>query len=140
MTGLRYPPGSWERLVGELALNNQAQRAQLALSYSQEMGNAEAPARLGVRLLEDVVRSVGGWKDLGIAGATGVFPLAAHPTVLKSLGVGYDILSKNDPTFVARATKAFDLYVQTAPADDPDLPAVRARLLRLRGNPPAAGN
>jgi hypothetical protein len=113
-------------------------RAQLALSYSQEMGDAEAPARLGVKLLEDVLRLTGGSKVLGIAGEPNLAPLAAHPTVLKSLGVGYDILSQKDPAFVARAANAFDLFVKNASADDTDLPAVRARLLRLHGNPPAA--
>ena len=52
--------------------------------------------------------------------------------------MGYDILSQKDPTFVARAAKAFEMFVQTASPDDPDLPAARARLLRLRGNPAAA--
>jgi hypothetical protein len=135
---LRFPPGSWEHMAGELALNNQVLRAQLALSYSQEMGNAEAPARLGVRLLEEVLRLAGGSKVLGIAGEPGISPLAAHPTVLKSLGVGYDILSHKDPTFVARAAEAFDLFVQNASTDDQDLPAARVRLQRLRGNAPAA--
>jgi len=135
---LQFPLGSWEHAAGELALNNQVIRAQLALSYSQEMGDAEAPARLGVRLLEDVLRLTGGSKVLGIAGEPNLAPLAAHPTVMKSLGVGYDILSQKDPAFVARAANAFDLFVKNASADDTDLPAVRARLLRLHGNPPAA--
>jgi hypothetical protein len=135
---LRFPPGSWEHVAGELALNNQVLRAQLALSYSQEMGDAEAPARLGVGLLEEVLRLAGGSKALGIAGESQGSPLATHPAVLKSLGVGYDILSQKDPTFVARAAKAFEMFVQTASPDDPDLPAARARLLRLRGNPAAA--
>jgi len=46
LPALLYPLGSWEQMLGELLLNQQAARAHLALVYSHDAGNAEAPARL----------------------------------------------------------------------------------------------
>ena len=98
---LLYPIGSWEQMLGELALNMQASRAHLALVYSHDAGNAEAPARLAVNLLEQVVRRAGGSPALGIPAEPGVPSLELHATILKNLGIGYEILSHYDPSLRA---------------------------------------
>jgi len=134
MPALRFPAGSWEQMLGELALNTQAARAQLALVYSHVMGNAEAPARLAVNLLEEVVRRVGGSPALGIPAEAGLPALDIHPTVFKNLGIGYEVLSHFDPTFAPRTVKAWELFVAKAPETDPDLPATRAYLQQARAS------
>jgi hypothetical protein len=127
---LLHPIGSWEQVLGELALNMQASQAHLALVYSHDAGNAEAPARLAVNLLEQVVRRAGGSPGLGIPGEPGVPTLDLHTTILKNLGIGYEILSHYDPTFASRTVKAWELFIAKAPATDSDLPAARAYVER----------
>jgi hypothetical protein len=128
LTPLRYPIGSWEQMLGELVLNQQAARAHLALVYSHDAGNAEAPARLAVNLLEQVVRRAGGLPALGIPAEPGVPTIEVHASILKNLGIGYQILSHTDPSFAPRIAKAWEIFVSKAPATDPDLPAARAYL------------
>jgi len=135
LTPLRYPIGSWEQMLGELLLNQQAARAHLALVYSHDAGNAQAPARLAVDLLEQVVRRAGGLPALGIAAEPGVPSIEIHASILKNLGIGYEILSRIDPAFTPRIAQAWEIFVAKAQANDPDLPAVRAYLKR---GPPAA--
>jgi hypothetical protein len=127
---LLHPIGSWEQVLGELALNMQASQAHLALLYSHDAGNAETPARLAVNLLEQVVRRAGGSSRLGIPAEPGVPTLDLHPTILKNLGIGYEILSHHDPTFASRTVKAWELFVAKAPPTDSDLPAARAYVER----------
>jgi hypothetical protein len=127
-TALLYPIGSWEQMLGELVLNQQAARAHLALVYSHDAGNAEAPARLAVNLLEQVVRRAGGLPALGIPAEPGVPTIEVHASILKNLGIGYQILSHTDPSFAPRIAKAWEIFVSKAPATDPDLPAARAYL------------
>jgi hypothetical protein len=125
---LRFPQGSWEQMVGQLALNMQAARAHIALVYAGDAGNAEAPARWAVTLLEQVVRRAGGSTALGIAAEEGLRPLDLHATLFKHLGIGYELLSHSDPSFLARTVKAWELFAAKAPAGDADLPSVRAYL------------
>jgi hypothetical protein len=130
---LLFPAGSWEQVLGELALNTQAARAHLALVYSHDMGNAEAPARWATNLLEEVVHRVGGSPALGIPAEPRLPALDIHPNIFKNLGIGYEILSHFDPTYAPRTVKAWDRFVAMAPTTDPDLPAVRAYLRHARG-------
>ncbi len=132
LTPLRYPIGSWEQMLGELVLNQQAARAHLALVYSHDEGNAEAPARLAVNLLEQVVRRAGGLPALGIPAEPGVPSIEIHASILKNLGIGYEILARTDPAFTPRIAQAWEIFVAKAPATDPDLPAARAYLKRSR--------
>ena len=127
---LLSPLGSWEQMLGELALNTQAARAHLALVYSHDAGNAEAPARFAVKLLEQIVRWAGGSPTLSIPAEPGVPTLDLNPSVLKNLGIGYEILSRYDPAFVSRTLKAWELFIAKAPATDSDLPAARAYVER----------
>jgi len=132
MPALLSPAGSWEQMLGELALNMQTSRAHLALVYSHDMGNAEVPARLAVTLMEQVVSRAGGSPALSIAAAPGVPSLDLHSTIFKDLGIGYEILSRIDPAFALRTVKAWELFVANAPASDPDLPAAQAYVQRAR--------
>jgi hypothetical protein len=129
---LRYPVGSWERVLGELALNMQASRAHLALLYSHDAGNAPAPARLAVDLLDQVVRRAGGSLELGIPAEPGLASLDLHAAIFKNLGIGYEILSHTDPTFTPRTVKAWEMFLTKAPTTDPDVPAARAYVGRVR--------
>lgn len=125
---LRYPQGSWEQVIGELGLNMQVARAQMALLYSQENGYSQQPAQMAVNLLEQVVRRAGGSPAMGIAGEPGLPALEIHATIYKNLGIGYEILSRHDPSTAPRIAKAWQLFVNSAPSTDPDLPAARAYL------------
>ena len=122
---LRFPPGSWEHVAGELALNNQVLRAQLALSYSQEMGDAEAPARLGVGLLEEVLRLAGGSKALGIAGESQGSPLA---TPQSSRALAWDM------TFSRRRTPHSSRALPRRSKCSSRLPVPTIRIFPLRGH------
>jgi hypothetical protein len=132
---LRFPEGSWERMLGELALNMQAARGQLALLYGSEMNNAAEPARWAVDQFEQVVRLAGGSRELGIPPEPGLRPLPIHPTLYKQLGIGYEAISRTDPAFLPRTTKAWQLFLAQAPADDTDLPAIRTYLQRAGAMP-----
>jgi hypothetical protein len=132
---LRFPEGSWERVLGELALNMQAARAHLALLYSSEMGNAAEPARWAIHQFEQVVRLAGGSRELGIPPEPGLRPLPIHPTLYKQLGICYETMSRIDPAFLPRTIKAWQLFVAQASADDTDLPATRAYLQRAGAMP-----
>jgi hypothetical protein len=129
---LLFPAGSWEQMLGELALNMQTSRAHLALVYSHDMGNADAPARLAVKLIEQVVGWAGGSPALSLVAAPGLPSLDLHSAIFKDLGIGYEILSHIDPTFAPRTVKAWELFVANAPATDSDLPAARAYLQSAR--------
>jgi len=129
---LRFAEESWEEMLGELALNMQAARAQIALLYSHEMGNAEAPARLAVKQLEEVLRRAGGLPELGIPAEPGLPRLEIASNVFKNLGIGYEMLSHFDAAYVSRTAKAWELFIAKAPATDPDLPATRAYLQNFR--------
>jgi hypothetical protein len=134
LPALLYPVGSWEQILGELVLNVQAGRAHLALVYSHDAGNAEAPARLAVNLLEQIVRRAGGLPALGIPADPGVPSIEIHASILKNLGIGYEILSHTDPSFAPRIGKAWEIFVAKAPPTDPDLPAARAYLKEPRAS------
>ena len=129
---LLFPAGSWEQMLGELALNMQTSRAHLALVYSHDMGNADTPARLAVKLIEQVVGWAGGSPALSIAAAPGLPSIELHSAIFKDLGIGYEILSHIDPTFAPRTVKAWELFVANAPATDSDVPAARAYLQSAR--------
>jgi hypothetical protein len=128
LPAMRYPKGTWEQMLGELGLNMQVARAQVALLYSHENGNAPEPAQMSVALLEQVVRRAGGSPSLGIAREPGLPDLEVHAFIYKNLGIGYEILSRTDPSYLPRVAKAWHLFVDSSPADDADLPAARAYL------------
>ena len=124
--------GSWESALGQLVLTTQGGRAHLALVYSSEAGNAPAPARVSVNLLEDLVAKAGGDKTLGIPGRSGMRQLYIGPTVWKDLGIGYEILSRADPSYAPRVALAYEKFVERAAPDDVDLPAARGYLEQHR--------
>jgi len=132
LPALLYPAGSWEQMLGELVLNQQAARAHLALVYSHDAGNVEAPARLALNLFEQILRRAGGSPALGIPAEPGVSSIEIHASIFKDLGIGYEILSRKDPSFTPRIAQAWEIFVAKAPENDPDLPAVRAYLQRGR--------
>jgi Protein of unknown function (DUF2723) len=136
LPALLYPVGSWEEMLGELVLTQQAARANLALVYSSDAGNAEAPARLAVTLIEQVVRRAGGLPALGLPAEPGVASIEIHASILKNLGIGYEILSRIDPALTPRIAQAWEIFVAKAQANDPDLPAARAYLQRVHPSGP----
>jgi hypothetical protein len=85
---------------------------------------------MAVNLLEDIVRRVGGSLALGIPADPGVPTLDLNASVLKNLGISYEILSHYDPAFVSRTVKAWESFIAKAPATDSDLPAARAYVER----------
>jgi hypothetical protein len=89
------------------------------------MGNAVEPARVAVQMLEDIVAKCGGDKVLGIAGRPGVPSFAASANIWKDLGIGYEILSHADASYVPRIALAYEKFVAGASADDIDLPTAR---------------
>jgi hypothetical protein len=125
MPALRSPEGSWEYALGKLALTSQSGRAHLALVFSHDMGNAVEPARVAVQMLEDIVAKCGGDKAVGIVGRPGVQSLAASANIWKDLGIGYEILSHADASYVPRIALAYEKFVASAAADDTDLAPAR---------------
>jgi hypothetical protein len=132
---LRAREGSWENALGKLAMTTQGGRAHLALVYSNESGNAPAPARVSVNLLEDIIAKAGGDTTLGIAGRPGLPQLYLGPTVWKDLGIGYEILSRTDPAYAPKVALAYEKFVERAASDDTDLPAARQYVGQHRPNP-----
>ncbi len=125
MPALRAPEGSWEYALAKLVMTTQGGRAHLALVYSNESGNAPAPARVAVSLLEDLVAKAGGDKRLGISGLPGLRQIYLGPNVWKDLGIGYEILSRTDPAYTPKVAVAYEKFVERASADDADLAAAR---------------
>jgi len=62
----------------------------------------------------------------------GVPSIEIHASILKNLGIGYEILSRTDRAFTPRIAQAWEIFVAKAPVTDPDLPAARAYLKRSR--------
>jgi len=132
MPALRAREGSWENALAQLVMTTQGGRAHLALVYSNETGNAPAPARASVDLLEDLIAKAGGDKTLGVSGRPGIRQLTISPAVWKDLGIGYEILSHADPAYTPRVALAYEKFVENAVPDDTDLPAVRRYLEQHR--------
>jgi hypothetical protein len=122
---LRMPEGTWENALGQLALATEGGRAHLALVYSHERQNDAVAGRYAISLLEDLVGKCGGDAKLGIAAQSGLGPIKLGPVIWKDMGIGYEILSKTDASFLSKVAIAYEKYVELAAADDPDLPIVR---------------
>jgi 4-amino-4-deoxy-L-arabinose transferase-like glycosyltransferase len=135
MPALISPEGSWEYELGKLALTSQSGRAHLALVYSHDMGNAAPPARVAVQMLEDIVAKSGGDNVLGIVGRQGVPSFAVSANIWKDLGIGYEILSHADASYVPRIALAYEKFVAGASADDSDLPTARQYVEQHRPPP-----
>jgi hypothetical protein len=132
---LRHRSGTWEEMLGELVLTTQSGRAHLSLVYSTDAGNAPAPARYSIALLEDIVAKAGGDPDLNIRGYPGLPPLLVGPNVYKDLGIGYEILSKSDPAYLPRIAIAFEKFLERALPTDGDIAAAR-RYVEQHRRPP----
>ena len=129
--------GSWEKMLGSLVMATQDGRAHLSLVYSTDAGNAPAPARTSVALLEDVIAKSGGDEMLGIRAFRGIHQLMIGPNVFKDLGIGYEILSHVDPTYTPRVAIAYEKFVERADPTDVDLAAARRYVEEHR--PPRPG-
>lgn len=117
--------GSWERALGELVLGTQGGRAHLALVFSHERGNDPVAARMAVNLLEDLIAKTGGDVRLGIARVPGLPAMDLSAMIWKDLGIGYEILSRADASYLPKVALAFERFVERAPTTDADLPAAR---------------
>ena len=129
--------GSWEKMIGQLVMGTQGSRAHLALVYSTDSGNAPAPARTAVALLEDLVAKAGGDEALGIRARPGMRQLFVGPTVFRDLGIGYEILSKVDRRFLPKVAISFEKFAERADAKDVDAAAARKYVEQHR--PPRPG-
>jgi hypothetical protein len=129
---LRAPDESWERALGQRVLDFQVGRAQIALLYAHERGDAPGPTRTALHLLQDVVAKSGGDEELGIAAWPGTRKLDTGAAVWRDLGMAYQFLSHTDQTYAPRFAVACQRFVQRAGADDPDLPAARKYLDDMR--------
>jgi hypothetical protein len=125
VNALHADEGTWESALGQMVITTQSGRAHLALVYSTDNGNALAPARLSVNLLEDIVAKAGGDKELRIPGTPGMRPLFIGPTVWKDLGIGYEILSRTESSYAPRVALAYEKFVERADPTDVDLPVAR---------------
>jgi hypothetical protein len=125
MPALSARPGSWEQMLGSLAMTTQGGRAHLSLVYSTDAHNTPPPARNAVALLEDIIAKAGGDDALGIRPHPGSRRLAIGSTVFKDLGIAYEVLSFVDPTYRPRIAVAFEKFVERAEPDDKDLAAAR---------------
>lgn len=125
MPALRAREGSWEYVLGQMVLTTQSGRAHLALVYSTTHGNDPGPARTALALLEDIVAKAGGDEALGIPGLPGVNKIVIGPAVYKDLGIGYEVLSKVDPSYLPKVALSYEKFVERAEPDDTDLPAAR---------------
>jgi hypothetical protein len=76
-----------------------------------------------------------GIKTLEIRGLPGMRQLDIGPTVWKDLGIGYEILSRVDPSYQPRVALAFEKFVERAAPDDTDLPAARVYVEQHRPGP-----
>jgi hypothetical protein len=132
---LGAPDESWERALGQRVLGAQVERAHVALVYGDKRGDPVGPARIALRLLEDVVAKTGGDQELGIAAWPGTRKLDMGASVWKNLGLAYQFLAGVDGTNPQRFTVACKRFVARADPGDPDLPAARKYLedLRARG-------
>jgi hypothetical protein len=120
--------GSWEHSISELVLTTQGGRAHLCLIFSHERNNDPKIARQSVNLLEDLLAKAGGDSTLAIPAYPGMRKLIINANVWKDLGIGYEILSRGDPSYFPRVGLAFEKFVERAPADDTDIPAARKYL------------
>jgi hypothetical protein len=125
MPALTSRQGSWEEALGHLVLAAQGGRAHLALVYSHDQGNDPGPARYGVALLEDLLAKAGGEQRLAVASKPGVHKMEPSANVWKDLGIGYEILSKIDASYLPKVLIAYEKFVERAPANDADLPVAR---------------
>jgi hypothetical protein len=125
--------GSWEHAVGQLVLNTQVVRANIALVYSIARGTEPVAARLCATLIEDVIAKSGGDELLGIPGSAGLRQLYVGPSAWKDLGVCYEIISRVDSDYRPRVALAVQRFAERAKPDDPALPAARKFLEMRRG-------
>jgi hypothetical protein len=135
LPALRARDGSWEKMLAQLALTSQAGRAHLALVYSTDHGNAPAPSRTAVALLEDIIGKAGGDATLGIPAVHDLPRLVTSASIWKDLGIGYEILSRVDGAYLPRVAIAYEKFVERAEPDDKDLPAARAYVEKNRKRP-----
>lgn len=111
-----FPAGTWERYVAE---NVWRQYGRLAAALPAEAARFPGPAADGAvaALLEEIVRR---------------HP-APDPAVFKNLGVAYQRRAlAGDAEAASRMAAHWSRYLEAAPPDDPDLPAIRALIARSR--------
>jgi hypothetical protein len=132
LPALRAPDDSWERGLGERVLDFQVGRAHVAIVYGSEKGADLEPVRSARRLLEDVVAKSGGDEELGIAPWPGIRWSETDSGVWKNLGLVYQVLSRADGSYASRFGVACKRFVARADRNDPDLPAAREYLRKMR--------
>lgn len=103
-------PGSWEYAVRRDAWQARARLGLYALTVGMKRGDDALWLRRAYELLADVA-------------ARDEAPQAA---TFKNLGIAAGRLAPKDPAMQAEMKRALRRYVELAPADDPELPAVRA--------------
>jgi hypothetical protein len=122
---LRYREGSWENALGQLVLNTEVIRANIAMTYAIARPSDPAAPHLCATLFEDVIAKSGGDDRLKIPGTRGLPHLQVGASAFKDLGVCYEILGRTDGTFRPRVASAVQRFAELASPGDPALPAAR---------------
>jgi hypothetical protein len=125
---LRHPQGTWENVLGQMVLTTQGLRAHIAIVYATKGSPDPLAARVAVSLLEDIVAKAGGDPKLGIATVAGLPEMLVSATVWRDLGIGYEILARQDPSYAARVPIAVERFLEHAPPDSNEVPAARKYL------------
>ena len=125
---LRFPKGTWENALGQMVLSTQGLRGHIAVVYAMQGGPDPAAARVATGLLEDLVAKTGGDARLGIAGAAGLPSMLVAASIWRDLGIGYEILARQDPSYAARVPIAVERFLDRAPPDSGEVPAARKYL------------
>lgn len=102
-------PGSWESTVREIYTEGLDQQAGEIMKYAKARNNELRLVMKAIELTEEYLR---------------IEP-NPPPTPFKNLGIGYFYLSKTDPSVSAKMFNAWMHYLNVAPPDDPEIPAIR---------------
>jgi hypothetical protein len=108
----RFRVGSWERYVAENYWRQYERFGQAVLRAAGRKGSEPAVAALIASALTPLAERHPG----------------PDPSLLKNLGVAYQFLAGGRPEADALKRRYWGRYLATNPANDPDLPAIRAAL------------
>ncbi len=122
---LRFRQGTWESALAQIVLTTQGVRAHRAFAYSLDRGSDLRPARRCISLLEDIIAKAGGEPILSIPGVPQLAELDVASSLWRNLGICYELVSREDPTYLPRVGAAIAKFAERASPDDPDLPAAR---------------
>ncbi|MBA4388845.1 MAG: hypothetical protein C0404_12755 [Verrucomicrobia bacterium] len=107
-------PGSWEGLVRDAYCNALDARAGHVMNYAKGRGNDPILLKLAAEITEELLRT----------------DPTPSPTQYKNLGIAYFMLKGSDPSAAEKMIRVWTRYLEIAPFDDPEIPAIRRELSR----------